>query len=92
MYFGFSYTVNVAMGGMPGSKGRALLEDAIRAVPADRIMIESDVSSDMDTQEACMKAVELVASVRGWGYEYTADLTSRNGMAFFELGGPGISF
>ena len=90
MYFGFSYTVNVAMGGMPGSKGRALLEDAIRAVPTDRIMIESDVSSDVDAPGACAKAVELVASVRGWSYEHTAELTSRNGLAFFELGGGGV--
>ena len=27
------------MGGAIGSKGRALLEDAIRAVPEDRIMV-----------------------------------------------------
>ena len=30
MYFGFSYTVNVAMGGGTGSKGRSILDDAIR--------------------------------------------------------------
>ena len=82
VYFGFSHTVNVAMGGMPGTKGRIILEAAIKAVPDDRVLIESDVMDDQDVTLASLHALQLVADCKGWSVRQTAEVTAKNALAF----------
>ena len=53
LFFGFSHTVNVAMGGGgdPTSKAHIALLEAIRAVPEQRLLVESDVDDAADAPE-----------------------------------------
>lgn len=96
-YFGFSYTINVAMGATD-SKGRSKLLDAISAVPDDRIIVESDEVGDDEISlssepilDAAMNrravvatqlAVELVAEAKSWSVDHAAKITSENGIRF----------
>ena len=59
LYFGFSHTVNVAMGGGPGTDGHNSLLAAIRAVPTNRLLVESDVDDPGRAPHATLLAAEL---------------------------------
>ena len=86
LYFGFSHTVNVAMGGAPGSPAHAALLEAISAVPEDRLLVESDCDSQVTAIPALHRAVQLVASARGWTVERAAERTTANGLEFLQSG------
>ena len=75
LFFGFSHTINVAMN---GRRGLAALDDAIRAVPEDRLLVESDVDDAAAARTATCRAVQLVATARGWTPARTAGTTSAN--------------
>ena len=75
LFFGFSHTINVAMN---GRRGLAALDDAIRAVPEDRLLVESDVDDAAAARTATCRAVQLVATARGWTPSRTASTTSAN--------------
>jgi len=77
LFFGFSHTINVAMN---GRRGLAALDDAIRAVPEDRLLVESDVDDAAAARTATCRAVQLVATARGWTPARTASTTSANAM------------
>ena len=90
IYFGFSHTVNVAMGGGVGSKGHEVLLEAIRAVPEQRLLIESDVDDPGRAPHATLLAAELVAAARGWDVAHTAAVTSCNAAAWLASVLPGV--
>ena len=75
LFFGFSHTINVAMN---GRRGLAALDDAIRAVPENCILVESDVDDAAAARVATCRAVQLVATARGWTPARTAGTTSAN--------------
>ena len=89
LFFGFSYTVNVAMGGAPGSAAHDALLQAIRAVPRERLLVESDCDSEAKAADALRRAIQLVADARGWTPEEAAQLTTANGMRFLQSGACG---
>ena len=69
------HTINVAMN---GRRGLEALDDAIRAVPEDRLLVESDVDDAAAARVATCRAVQLVATARGWTPARTASTTSAN--------------
>lgn len=89
LYFGFSHTVNVAMGGEPGSPAHEALLQAIRAVPEERLLVESDCDNELAASQALRRAVQLVADARDWTVERAAELTTSNGMNFLQSGACG---
>ena len=89
LYFGFSHTVNVAMGGGPGSPAYEGLLAAIRAVPEERLLVESDCDSEASASDALRRAVQLVADARGWTAERAANVTTANGLHFLQSGSCG---
>ena len=89
LFFGFSHTVNVAMGGEPGSPAHETLLEAIRAVPQERLLVESDCDSESVASDALRRAVQLVADARGWTAERAAELTTTNGLSFLQSGACG---
>ncbi|KAJ1460337.1 TatD family [Pelagophyceae sp. CCMP2097] len=75
VYFGFSHTVNVLMA---GKRDFAALLDAVRAVPEDRLLVESDVSEASTAHAATLRAVLLVAHARKWPAALAAEKTAAN--------------
>ena len=63
---------------MASKRGLDGLRAAIRAVPEDRLLVESDVSAAADARAATCRAVALVADVRGWSPAETAARTAAN--------------
>ena len=90
-YFGFSHTINVGAGQVAST---ALLA-TIRAVPDDRLLIESDEVGGVLSNEdgalgrcagAMVRAVQLVADAKGWSCEEAAARTSANAQRFLSAG------
>ena len=82
LFFGFSHTINVAMN---GRRGLAALDDAIRAVPEDRLLVESDVDDASTARLATCRAVLVVAAARGWTPVRTAAVTSANARRWLDF-------
>ena len=82
LFFGFSHTVNVAMGGAPGSTSYQSLLEAVRAVPEEQLLVESDSDDEFIAMRATLLAVQLVADARGWTAERAAAITTRNARRF----------
>mmetsp|Transcript_44318 Transcript_44318/g.145201 ORF Transcript_44318/g.145201 Transcript_44318/m.145201 type:complete len:326 (+) Transcript_44318:86-1063(+) len=80
LYFGFSHTVNVAMGG--AAEPQPALLDAIRAVPERKLLVESDCADERSATLALPLALRLVADARGWTLERAARTTTENGLRF----------
>jgi Tat protein secretion system quality control protein TatD with DNase activity len=83
-YFGFSYAVNYAM--CTSEKSRRKGREAVRAVPSDRLLVESDVHCSEDLFGGTAGAIAYVAWARNTSVENIAQTTSRNGLAFIALG------
>lgn len=81
-YFGFSHTVNFAM--CTSEKSRRKGRDAVRAVPIDRLLIESDVHSPQDLLEGTAGAIAYVAWATCSDIMDIASTTSRNGLSFIK--------
>jgi tRNA A37 threonylcarbamoyladenosine dehydratase/Tat protein secretion system quality control protein TatD with DNase activity len=73
-YFGFSSVVNLR-----SPKTR----DVIRSVPADRLVIESDLTSSRGAEEALRAMLAAVAECRGWTPEETTRVTRENALRFY---------
>uniref|UniRef100_A0A7S4N6C6 TatD related DNase n=1 Tax=Odontella aurita TaxID=265563 RepID=A0A7S4N6C6_9STRA len=93
-YFGFSHIVNVAM--CSSSKSRRQGVEAVRAVPPDRLLAESDVHSSLDVGGGTAGSVAYLAASaaggsegesRGDGLAEMARLTARNGLDFLGAAG-----
>jgi Tat protein secretion system quality control protein TatD with DNase activity len=83
-YFGFSHTVNYAM--CTSDKARRKGREAVRAVPEDRLLVESDVHASQDLLGGTAGAIAYVAWARDVSVLEVAEVTSRNGMAFIACG------
>lgn len=82
-FFGFSYTINVLMN---GNKGVEKLHEAIRRVPDDQLLLESDESGSFSScLEATRRAAVLVARAKEWTLAKTAKQTSENGSRFLQI-------
>jgi Tat protein secretion system quality control protein TatD with DNase activity len=93
LYFGFSHAVNVAMGSS-SAKSRRQGRDTVRAVPLDRLLAESDVSSSRDVAGGTLGAIAYLAATAHDDEEFgtqvmpadsllrMAKLTSENGVRF----------
>lgn len=79
-YFGFSHTVNYAM--CTSDKARKKGKEAVQAVPLDRLLVESDVHSDMDVAGGTVGAISYVAWARNMHARDVMSATSKNGLAF----------
>ncbi|KAI8820690.1 uncharacterized protein EV422DRAFT_529768 [Fimicolochytrium jonesii] len=73
MYFSFSAGVN-------GRSPKAM--ERIRAVPDDRVLLESDTHDARIVDAAMEDACRLVAAAKGWTIEETAETTGRNARRF----------
>jgi Tat protein secretion system quality control protein TatD with DNase activity len=82
LYFGFSHAINCAMSSSQKSRrqGRA----AIRAVPPNRLLAESDLHRDADVLGGTVAAVAYLAWALDESVEAVAERTARNGLRFLQ--------
>lgn len=73
-YFGFSAVVN-----MRSPKTAAV----IRAVPADRLLLESDLVSPERAEADLRTLLAFVAEAKGWDVDETARITRENAERFY---------
>ena len=73
-YFGFSSVVNLRS---------PKTADVIRAIPADRLVIESDLTSSRGAEDALRAMLAAMAECRGWTPEETARITRENARRFY---------
>ena len=79
-YFGFSHSVNHIM--CTSEKARKKGSEAVRAIPPDRILVESDVHHPLDVTLGTAGAVAYAAQVREESLEEVAKHTTENGLRF----------
>ena len=82
LYFGFSHTVNYAM--CSSEKSRKQGRDAIRRVPADRLLAESDVHHSDDSLGGTALAVAYLAWALEEPVSVVAQRTTVNGLRFLQ--------
>eukprot|EP00536_Pseudo-nitzschia_multiseries_P005485 jgi/Psemu1/12661/gm1.12661_g len=81
-YFGFSHTVNYAM--CTSDKSRARGREAVKAVPLDRLLVESDVHSESDVAGGTIGAISYVSWARNLHPRAVVAATTTNGSAFLQ--------
>ena len=79
-YFGFSHSVNHLM--CTSEKARRRGTEAVRSVPSDRLLVESDVHASIDVTLGTAGAVAYAAHVRGERIEDMAKRCVVNGLRF----------
>ena len=79
-FFGFSHSVNHLM--CTSEKARKKGEEALRSVPSDRVLVESDVHTSHDVVLGTAGSVAYVAHARGERIEDVAEICARNGLRF----------
>jgi Tat protein secretion system quality control protein TatD with DNase activity len=79
-YFGFSHAVNYAM--CTSEKSRKKGKEAVQAVPLNRLLVESDVHSDLDVAGGTVGAISYVTWARKMQARDVMSATSKNGSAF----------
>lgn len=78
VFVSFSTAVNMGTGG-----GRAKLDAVVRAVPDDRILVESDLHTAGDEAEAMLEDMyRLVCEIKGWDLEHGVKTIGKNFAAF----------
>ncbi|KAJ2849167.1 Cut9-interacting protein scn1 [Coemansia brasiliensis] len=75
IYVSFSRFVNC--------RNRTKSVECIRIVPAERLLVESDLHDASSTAEALEAAITLVAEARGWEFSQTKEILAANSRAFF---------
>jgi Tat protein secretion system quality control protein TatD with DNase activity len=80
LYFGFSHIVNYEMCTSP--KSRLQGREAVRAVPLNRLVAESDVHHPQDVAAGTAGAIAYIAWALELPIPYIAEITARNGLAF----------
>ena len=84
VYFGFSAVVNLRGGGKGGgSRKDPKAAEAIRRVPADRLLVESDLVSPAEAEAGLREMLAFVAETRGWTLEDAARITRENAERFY---------
>ena len=79
-YFGFSHTVNHVM--CTSEKSRKKGREAVRSIPENRLLAESDVHSSHDLCGGTAGAVAYIAWARDASLQEIANVTAKNGLAF----------
>ena len=79
-YFGFSHIVNVAM--CSSDKSRVQNIEAIRAVPMNRLLAESDVHSTTDVKSGTAGAIAYLSAATRMSLVDMADMTSKNALEY----------
>ncbi len=79
-YFGFSHSVNHLM--CTSEKARRRAAEAVRSVPSERLLVESDVHASIDVTLGTAGAVAYAAYVRGERIEDLAERSVDNGLRF----------
>jgi Tat protein secretion system quality control protein TatD with DNase activity len=79
-YFGFSHSVNHLM--CTSKKAQRRATEAVRSVPSDRLLVESDVHASMDVTLGTAGAVAYAAHARGEKIEDLAERSVDNGLRF----------
>jgi len=77
VYFSFSSAINW------GAGGKEKVDDVLRAVPDDRVLVESDLhrageQMDASLEEVCRK----VCHIKGWGLREGVEILARNWQEF----------
>jgi TatD DNase family protein len=85
VYFGFSAVVNLRGGEEAGGNSRKepKAAEAIRRVPADRLLVESDLVSPAEAEAGLREMLAFVAETRGWTLEEAARITRENAERFY---------
>jgi Tat protein secretion system quality control protein TatD with DNase activity len=81
VYFGISHAVNY---GMASAKARRQGRAAIRCIPLDRLLAESDVSGDREALGGTLLAVAYLAAVREEPLVEVARRTTANALRFLQ--------
>ena len=79
-YFGLSHAVNHVM--CTSEKARKKGSEAVRSIPSDRLLVESDVHNSADVILGTAGAAAYAAQVRGESLEQVARSTTKNGLRF----------
>ena len=79
-YFGFSHAVNHVM--CTSEKARKKGSEAVRSIPSNRLLVESDVHNSADVILGTAGAAAYAAKVRGETLEQVARSTTNNGLRF----------
>jgi Tat protein secretion system quality control protein TatD with DNase activity len=79
-YFGFSHAVNQLM--CTSDKARRKGMEAVRAIPPERLLAESDVHNSADVILGTAGAVAYIAAARGEELTSVADQTTMNGLRY----------
>ncbi|KAL9190176.1 hypothetical protein ACHAXT_007387 [Thalassiosira profunda] len=79
-YFGFSHAVNHIM--CTSQKARKKGMEAVRSIPRDRLLVESDVHASVDVALGTAGAAAYAAQVRGETLEDVAEYTTKNGLRY----------
>ena len=79
-YFGVSHSINYLM--HTNEKERKKGMEAVRSIPEDRLLVESDVHSDVDVTLGTAGAVAYAAHARAGRIEDVAELCVANGLRF----------
>ena len=74
-YFGFSYFVNGR---------RKNLREVIVNCPADRILLESDLDTDINRGVHLENMARLIGEIRGWDLQSVKSRTTENAFRFYE--------
>ena len=78
IYVSFSVGINARL--TPPDK----LQELIRAVPENRLLIESDLNTPKGIDECMVDIVKIVAEARQWTIQQVVEITSRNWLSFIE--------
>ena len=79
-YFGFSHAVNHLM--CTSEKARKKGGEAVRAIPSERLLVESDVHNPSDVALGTAGAASYAANVRGLSLQEIVATTTTNGLRF----------
>jgi len=81
-YFGFSHVINHLM--CTSEKARRKGMEAVRSIPSNRLLIESDVHAQEDVALGTAGALAFVAQVREQPIEKLSDDCVKNGLKFLD--------
>ena len=82
LYFGFSHIVNYEM--CTSDKARRQGLEAVRAVPLDRLLAESDVHNPLDVPAGTAGAIAYMAHALQRSIPFVAERTAVNGLLFLQ--------
>lgn len=81
IYVSFSVCINARL--IPAKK----LNELIKVVPEDRLLIESDLNTPERMDECMVEIVKIVAEARGWTIKQVVEITNRNWKKFVNYEG-----